>query len=139
MKILSVLMAAVLSLSALSLSTAKALAAEGVGQAVAVIDSASVSGQIGDRTLAVGSTVYVGDLVKTDGIGEAQLLFADGTRMVVGSNSSLVIEEFLFRGEAAENRFAVKALGGAFCFISGEGGDSNYSITTPSGTIGVRG
>lgn len=138
MKILSISMAALMA-AALSLSTTAALAAEGAGKAVAVIDSATVSGQIGDRTLTVGSTIYVGDLVKTDGIGEAQLLFADGTRMVVGSNSSLIIEEFLFRGQAAENRFAVKALGGAFRFISGENGNDNFTITTPTGTIGVRG
>ena len=124
---------------AYTLSATTALAADGAGKAVAVIDVAAVSGQIGDRDLEIGSTVYVGDLVKTNGIGEAQLLFADGTRMVVGSNSSLIIEEFLFRGQAAENRFAVKALGGAFRFISGESGDMNFRITTPSGTIGVRG
>ncbi len=125
--------------AAVSLSFTTALAAEGVGEAMAVIDAASVSGQIGERVLAVGSRVFIGDLVATDAAGEAQLLFADGTRMVVGPNSSLVIEEFLFRGKAAENRFAVRALGGVFRFISGDSGDEGYSIQTPTGTIGVRG
>jgi hypothetical protein len=111
----------------------------GVGKAMAVIEAASASGQAGKRVLAVGSNVFIGDLVATDSIGEAQLLFSDGTRMVVGANSSLVIDEFLFRGQAAENKFAVRALGGAFRFISGESGDSGYSIRTPSATIGVRG
>jgi hypothetical protein len=59
--------------------------------------------------------------------------------MVVGANSSLVIDEFVFRGKAAENKFAIRALGGAFRFISGESGDSGYSIRTPTATIGVRG
>ena len=134
MKILSILMAAAFSVAATA-----AAQADGVGRAVAVIDAATASGQIGDRALAVGSAVYVGDLVQTDGGGEAQLLFDDGTRMVVGANSSLVIEEFLFRGKAAENRFAVRALSGAFRFISGDSGDENYTIRTPTGTIGVRG
>jgi hypothetical protein len=124
---------------AYTLSTSTALAANSVGKAMAVIDVASTSGQTGKRTLSVGSDVFVGDLVQTDTDGEAQLLFSDGTRMVVGANSSLVIEEFLFRGKAAENRFAVKALGGVFRFISGESGDENYTIRTPTGTIGVRG
>ncbi len=134
MRILTVVTAAAVSLSATT-----ALAAEGVGEAMAVIDAASASGQVGERTLAVGSRVFIGDLLATDAIGEAQLLFTDGTRMVVGPNSSLVIDEFLFRGDAAENRFAVRALGGAFRFISGDSGDHGYSIQTPSGTIGVRG
>jgi len=129
----------VITAAAVSLSATTAPAAEGIGEAMAVVDAASVSGQVGERTLAVGSRVFIGDLVVTDAVGEAQLLFSDGTRMVVGPNSSLVIDEFVFRGNAAENKFAVRALGGVFRFISGESGDSNYSITTPSATIGVRG
>jgi hypothetical protein len=124
---------------AYTLSATPSLAANGIGKAMAVIEAANVSGEAGNRTLVVGADVFVGDLVKTDTIGEAQLLFTDGTRMVVGANSSLVIDEFLFRGDATENKFAVRALGGAFRFISGESGDDNYAITTPSGTIGVRG
>jgi hypothetical protein len=77
--------------------------------------------------------------VATDAIGEAQLLFSDGTRMIVGSNSSLVIDEFLFRANASDNKFAIRALGGAFRFISGASGDQGYSIRTPSATIGVTG
>ena len=134
MRILAILVAAAFSLAATT-----ALKAGGAGEVVAVIDEASASGQVGDRTLTVGSRVFVGELVATDAAGEAQLLFADGTRMVVGPNSSLVIEEFLFRGKAAENRFAVRALGGVFRFISGDSGDEGYSIQTPTGTIGVRG
>ncbi|MHA1527692.1 MAG: FecR family protein [Alphaproteobacteria bacterium] len=106
---------------------------------MAVVEAASVSGQGSDRALAVGSKVFVGDLVVTDAAGEAQLLFTDGTRMIVGSNSSLMIEEILFSGKAAGNRFAVQALSGAFRFISGDSGDQGYSIRTPSATISVRG
>jgi hypothetical protein len=124
---------------AVSLSFTSALAVEDVGEVVAVIDSASASGQVGNRVLAVASRVFLGELVRTDGVGVAQLLFADNTRMVVGPNSSLVIEEFLFRGKAAENKFVIRALGGTFRFISGDSGDKGYSIQTPSGTIGVRG
>jgi len=124
---------------AYTLSASTALAADGIGKAMAVIPVAKISGETGLRTLSVDSDVFVGDLVQTDAGGKAQLLFDDGTRMVVGANSSLVIEEFLFRGKAAENRFAVRALSGAFRFISGDSGDENYIIRTPTGTIGVRG
>ena len=124
---------------AYTLSATTALAADGIGKAMAVIPVAKISGETGLRELSVDSDVFVGDLVQTDAGGEAQLLFDDGTRMVVGANSSLVIEEFLFRGTAAENRFVVRALGGAFRFISGDTGDQNYVIHTPTATIGVRG
>jgi hypothetical protein len=134
MKIAAVLCAATASLTAM-----QAFAGDGVGEAMAVIDAASVSGQVGQRTLAVGASVFIGDVVATDTVGEAQLMFRDGTRMVVGPSSSLVIDEFVFRGGAAENKFSVRALGGAFRFISGESGDKGYTIRTPSVTIGVRG
>lgn len=123
MRISTVITAAAVSLSA---TTAPALAAESVGEIMAVIDAASASGQAGERTLAVSSRVFIGDLVATDAAGEAQLLFSDGTRMVVGSNSSLMIDEFLFGGNATKNQFAVSALGGTFRFISGDSGDRGF-------------
>lgn len=122
-----------------TLSATAALAAEGVGQARSVIDSARAKSQAGSRVLEFGTDVFLGDMIETDKVGEAQLLFKDGTRMVVGSNSALVIEQFLFRAGASENKFAVQALGGAFRFISGDAGSDAYSIRTPTGTIGVRG
>lgn len=128
-------------LAALLLSSlaAPASAQDGIGEAKAVIDVATATGQVGDRGLEVGSPVYMGDEVRTDGVGEAQLLFEDGTRMVVGPNSSLVLDEFVFRSQAQENSFAVRALGGTFRFISGEQPKDSYLIQTPSATIGVRG
>lgn len=129
-----------LVVTCLAVAGGAAHAGEGdVGQAKAVIDQASATGQIGARSLTVGAPIFLGDIVATDGVGEAQLLFQDGTRMVVGPNSSLIIEEFLFRGESSANKFAVRALGGAFRFISGDAGAQAYEIRTPSGTIGVRG
>ena len=72
-----------------------------------------------------------------------QLLFADGTRMIVGSDSSPVIDEFRFGGsateDASENRFVIHALAGRFRFISGDSGDRGFSIRTPSARIDVRG
>lgn len=106
---------------------------------MAVVDNATASGEVGDRELVEGTTVYLGDTVATDGQGEAQLMFTDGTRMVVGPNSSMVLDEYVFRSGAAENKFAVRALGGAFRFFTGESPSDAYEIHTPSGTMGVRG
>jgi hypothetical protein len=136
MRIFTVITAAAVSLFA---TTAPAPAAEGIGEVMAVIDAAGASGQRGERTLAVGSRIFIGDLVATDAAGEAQLLFSDGTRMIVGANSALLIEEILFSGKATGNKFAVQAMAGAFRFISGDSSDQDYSIRTPSATIGLRG
>lgn len=124
---------------AIALSAATAGAAEGVGEALAVIDQASAEGTVGLRTLAAGTKVFLGDRVKTDSIGEAQLLFDDGTRMVVGPNSDMVLDEFVFRAGVTENQFVVRAFNGAFRFITGNAEKDAYLIQTPSATIGVRG
>jgi hypothetical protein len=134
MKLSRVAAAAVIVLCA-----TQAIAAEGSGEAVAVTDLASASRPGGNRHLTAGSTVQVGDTIATDATGEAQLRFTDGTRMVVGPNSTLAIDALLFRADATENKFAVRALGGAFRFLGGDDGDKGYTIRTPSATIGVRG
>lgn len=123
---------------AASLAT-QAMAAEPAGEAVAVVDQAMATGSVGERTLTPGAAIFLGDRVATDAAGETQLLFADGTRMVVGSDASLVIEAFLFRRTSQENAFTVRALGGAYRFISGRSGEAAYSIRTPAATISVRG
>jgi len=110
-----------------------------IGSVMAVITHAEVSGAVGDRKLEVGTPVYAGDLVETDVGGEVQLRFSDGTRMVLGPGSSLILEQYVFRGDVATNKFAVRALGGAFRFITGVGHSENYSILTPNAKIGVRG
>jgi hypothetical protein len=116
-----------------------AIAAEPAGEAVAVIDQAEVEGEVGERDLVAGMGVFLGEKVLTDNGGEAQLLFRDGTRLVVGPNSSLVLDNFVFRSGSAENQFAIRALGGAFRFITGDQNKDAYLIQTPAATIGVRG
>lgn len=138
MRILSLRLAATAA-GLLAVSATAAGPAEGIGEARAVIEQASASGEVGERPLTVGAQVFLGDRVVTDGKGTAQLLFTDGTRMVVGPNSELMLDAFVFRSAAAENQFAVRALGGAFGFISGNAPSDAYLIHTPSATMGVRG
>ena len=114
-------------------------AADQIGEALAVIDQATATGTAGEQTLRVGMQLASGDRIRTDAIGQAQLLFKDGTRLVVGPNSDLELDEFVFRAEAAENKFVVNAFNGAFRFITGGAEKDAYLIRTPSATIGVRG
>jgi hypothetical protein len=109
------------------------------GSTVSVRPQASLSNPEGTRTLVVGQDVVMGDRIRTDGGGEAQLLFTDDTRLVVGPNSSLVIEAYLLRSNRRASNFTVRALGGSFRMITGRSDKSAYRIRTPGGTIGVRG
>lgn len=114
-------------------------AAAGVGEAVAVIQQAAAKGDTGDRVLDVGSPVFMGDLLTSGPIGEAQLVFVDNTRLVVGPNSSLTIDEFILKDTTTVSALSVNAVTGTFRFISGLSPKQAYSIKTPSATVGIRG
>ncbi len=118
---------------------AGAALAEPSGTALGVDPAAEAHGGSETRTLVVGSDLFIGDRVVTGDTGLVQIMFADQTRLVVGPNSSLVLEDYLIRNDGSAGRFAVDALSGSFRFITGGAPKDRYVIRTPTGTIGVRG
>lgn len=111
-----------------------AMAADPIGKVVAVAGSPTSSG----RALSAGSPVYENDRLTT-GKGNIQILFVDDTKLVVGPNSTLVIDRFLMRGGKSAQKFSVAALRGTFRFISGDMAKNAYDIQTANATIGIRG
>ncbi|MGE0007798.1 MAG: FecR domain-containing protein [Parvibaculaceae bacterium] len=109
-------------------------AATPIGTVVAVTGSPTGSG----RPLGAGSPVYENDRLQT-GRGNVQIIFVDSTKLVVGPNSTLVIDRFLMRGGNSARKFSVDALRGTFRFISGTSAKSAYDIRTANATIGIRG
>jgi len=116
-----------------------AVLAQEVGSAVGVAQEATVESGGTTGVLAVGAILSVGDIITTGEGGQVQIEFTDGTKMVVGNGSTLVIEQYLLRNPTTVSRFAVHALNGTFRFISGGSPADAYTINTPNGTIGVRG
>jgi hypothetical protein len=109
-------------------------AADPIGKVVAVAGSPTSSG----RALSAGSAVYENDRLET-GRGNVQIVFVDDTKLVVGPNSTLVIDRFLMRGGNRAQKFSVDALRGTFRFISGNSAKNAYDIQTANATIGIRG
>lgn len=109
------------------------------GTAVGVNPAASAQTVSGNKTLIVGADVQQGDKIVTGPSGQVQLVFTDDTHLVVGPNSALLIQSYLLNSSKTTGQFAVSALGGSFRFITGKLDHSSYSISTPTGTIGVRG
>lgn len=114
-----------------------ALAASGVALGVDPQAEADTGGTV--RVLTVGADVFIGDKVNTGPQGQVQIRFSDKTELVVGPNSSLVIQDYLLRDDQSAGKFAINALSGAFRFTTGGAAKDRYVITTPTGTIGVRG
>lgn len=117
----------------------QAFALDPSGTTVAVIQATSATGPGGSRTLEPQRPVYSGDRINTGASGEAQIRFVDETRLVVGPNSSLVIDKFVFAANQTAVDVSMRAVRGAFRFISGGSPSQAYTIRTPSATLGVRG
>jgi opacity protein-like surface antigen len=129
--------AAALACAAASISTAEA--ADAIGKVAAFKGFPTASGTGGARDLTKGSELFEGDTIKASGGGNVQIILNDGTKLVVGPASQLVLETYLLRNEKTASKVAVKALRGYFRFITGSSAKSAYAISTPSATIGIRG
>jgi hypothetical protein len=118
---------------------ALAAAPSGAAQAVGIDPSALANYNNISRTLFVGANVSMGETVVTGPAGKVQLVFSDQTKLLIGPNSSLLIEAYLLRPDNTATQFAVDALSGSFRFITGNSAKNAYRIDTPTGMIGVRG
>lgn len=129
-----------LALAALSaiLSTQLAAAADPMGSVEAVQGRPLAAGPGGSRPLSAGSEVFEGDTV-TVGDGNAQITLDDGTRLVVGPSSRLLLQAYLRRNATTASKVGIKALRGTFRVITGKSPKSAYKISTSNATIGIRG
>jgi len=73
---------------------ANAAAQDASGEAEKVSQSAEASGTTGSRVLQVAAPVFMGDQIRTDRQGEAQIRFADDTRFVIGANARVTVDSF---------------------------------------------
>lgn len=110
-----------------------------VGVVVDVKGSASLIRKGRTASLVSGAVIDKGDVVKTAASGQVQLVFDDKTKIAVGPNSSLSIDNILMRSETRASKFAVSSVSGTFRFISGKSKKSAYEINTPTATLGIRG
>lgn len=108
------------------------------GVVIAVVQQSEADGDTGKRTLVSQGPVFAGDHIVTGPRGNAQIKFRDNTKLVVGPNSMMVIDAFIFEGDKAR-KININAVRGAFRFITGNSPKDAYTITTPTATIGVRG
>jgi len=109
------------------------------GIVIAVVQSSEAEGETGRRMLNPEAPVFSGDQIITGPVGEAQVRFRDNTRLVVGPNSMMVIDAFVFTNDETARQISINAVRGAFRFITGNSPKDAYRISTPTATIGVRG
>jgi hypothetical protein len=92
------------------------------------------------RPIVVGSDVIFREKVVTTGDGQAQLMFLDQSTMMIGPNSQVVIDEFVFDPNTSSGKFAATLTQGSFRYIGGKlSKQGDATLKTPVATIGIRG
>jgi hypothetical protein len=126
----------------LLLSYAVAEAADVAGRVKTTAGSATlISG--GTRTPAkVGDAVQMGDVVETGADGSVGITFRDASRVSVGPNSKMVIDQFVFSPKTEDYGLVTRLQEGTLFYVSGliaKVAPQKTSVATPDGTIGIRG
>jgi hypothetical protein len=124
--------AAIVGLSGIA---SAASAAEKVGSAVKI--NVTVTGASG--SMSTGDAVHRDERVRANASGVGQFQFADGSKLAIGPNASVVIDKYVLGEGGKLKKLTVRATKGTFRFISGKSAPSSYSIVTPAGVLGVRG
>jgi hypothetical protein len=117
------------------------LASAKVAQAVGDVYAVDTGGQ--RRRLSLGGSVYPGDMVETMPGARAVLAFRDESRVTVGSNSRMRVDNFVYdEKNANEGRFLASILRGSVRALTGliaKADNKNVGFQTATATIGIRG
>lgn len=89
--------------------------------------------------LSAGDSVFRNEVVRTGADSLAKLVFLDSTNLAVGPTSRVVLDRFVYEGDAGSEKVAVGLAKGVFRFTTGTLDKKAYTITTPTAAIGVRG
>jgi hypothetical protein len=119
-----------------------AAAQERVGVASAVNQSAE--SQVGGgplKTIRIGKDVVRNERIRTGSEGRVQVLLADGSNFMVGPNSNLTIDSFVYRPQEGEGEMIATFGRGVARFVGGKVSKARGGVTinTRQGTIGIRG
>jgi len=117
-------------------------AGQSIGVAAAVDQNAHSTLSSGKyRTMRLGNKVYYNERIATEGVGIVQLLFSDGSTIMVGANSTLVIDKYIYDADQGTGKLAISFGKGVMRFIGGKISKNKNGVTirTAVGTAGVRG
>ncbi len=108
--------------------------AEPIGKTTSMKPDAHVNAQM----LAPGSEVHSNDTIRTGNVGVADLRFKDESNLSVGPASNVRLNKFVYDPNKGSGTAVMEVSRGAFRFVAGSQ-NSNYTVKTPSGNLGIRG
>lgn len=91
------------------------------------------------RVVIIDDNVHQDEVIKTGDDSAARLVFADRTDFMVGSNSEVILDKFIYDANANSGQLILRATKGLMKFRTGQMSSRSYRIDTPVATVGVRG
>lgn len=107
----------------------------------AVLIKNQVTGTLGtaERPIETGARVHLNELIRTGTQAQAELKLDDDTKLALGPDSELRLDEFAVGSANSAPSIGLRFLKGTLRFLTGKSASASYKIETPSATIGVRG
>ena len=104
----------------------------------------AVSGKISNNSkiLKTGDKIYLGDTILSNENSAAQILLLDQSTFTIGSDSSVVMDTFIYNPKNNDGKIVAKVKKGSLKVISGlvsKKNPDNLSVEVPEGTLGSRG
>src|SRR5262245_42882248 len=117
-----------------------ASAAESVGNASNIIPAASQQAPQGTRSdIKLKDSIIRNAELATADHGALEVTFLDGSKLTMGQNSRLTVDEYVYAGPGGAGKQTVRYTKGLFRFLSGSIPKDQVKIETPTVTIGIRG
>jgi FecR protein len=91
------------------------------------------------QTLSAGSEIYANQTVRTGNRGMADLVFVDKTNLSVGPTSEVRLDKFVYDPTGSSGSVVIQATRGSFRWVTGSQAKHAYQVSTPHGSLGVRG
>jgi hypothetical protein len=130
---------ALLLTALLAMQAMPSMAATQIGVAASIKPNADRVVGTKAETLAPGSELYANETVRTGNLGRADLVFIDKTNLTVGPASEVRLDKFVYDPNGSSGQVVMQMSRGAFRFVTGTQEHRVYKVTTPYGTLGVRG
>ena len=140
MKISSRILTSIVLVAALSVSTI-ATAEDSTGMVVASRGEVIAMSNGGSRELKQGDFVYISDEIMTTNRSFVVLQFEDGAKVTVRPDSTMIIEQYVYNGNAGDEA-ELNLVSGGLRVITGamaKSNPENYKVRTPVALMGVRG
>lgn len=112
------------------------------GRVKSVVGSASIVRDGESMAAAIGMEVFASDRLRTGSDGRLALTLKDDTRLSLGPDTEVSLEEFAFAPADGRLSMVLRMVKGALSYISGRIArlsPSSVRIETPSSVIAVRG